>query len=135
MSEFDDDDISVPYAPNSAWEQISDGIGTEEEPYWWHVDNHNAISHDGGLTYYMIDEPLEGNGAPRIYSTLLRPVVHRDVPKNLREAVQIAVGAASSCWENLRGAGVFDSERALQVSEDLLTWINEHYEQKENISA
>ena len=31
-----------------------------------------------------------------------------------------AVGAASMCWHNVAGAGVFDSEKAIKVAEKLL---------------
>lgn len=44
-------------------------------------------------------------------------------PESLEQAVQIAVGAASACWENLEGAGVFDDRRATEVSEQLLAWL------------
>lgn len=44
-------------------------------------------------------------------------------PESLEQAVQLAVGAASACWENLSGAGVFQSERALEVSDQLIAWL------------
>jgi hypothetical protein len=37
-----------------------------------------------------------------------------------RELVFQALGAASACWENLAGAGVFDSTRAKEVGDALL---------------
>lgn len=37
----------------------------------------------------------------------------------LRVKIAESVGAASSCWENLSGAGVFESERAKKIAEDL----------------
>ncbi len=46
----------------------------------------------------------------------------------LENAVFEAVGAASACWENLSGAGVFQSEKAIEVAEGLLAAIREHYE-------
>lgn len=49
-------------------------------------------------------------------------------PEELSEAVQIAVGAASVCWGNMEGAGVFLSDRALVVSRALVDWVNAHYE-------
>lgn len=121
--------------PEPEWEAITEGLGTTEEPYWWHVDNHNAISHDGGKTYYMIDEPLEGDGAPRIYSTIQRPVVHRDYPKDLEQAVTFAVGHGSVCWTPMDGTGVFDDVEARRAVDALVEWVNEHYTKKENTSA
>jgi hypothetical protein len=37
----------------------------------------------------------------------------------LRTRIAEAIGAATSCWENLGGAGVFDSSRAGQICDDL----------------
>lgn len=44
----------------------------------------------------------------------------------LEEAVYLALGAASSCWDNLEGAGTFESERAGAVGRGLLKAI-EHF--------
>lgn len=35
------------------------------------------------------------------------------------------VGAASRCWENLSGAGVFDDKQAVKVSEDMIDRLRE----------
>jgi hypothetical protein len=47
----------------------------------------------------------------------------------LEEAVYQAIGAASVCWDNVQGAGVFDEQQASSVAKDLLSvirkWINE----------
>lgn len=48
-------------------------------------------------------------------------------PAGLSEAVQVAVGGASACWENLGGAGVFQSDRALEISDALIAWIEDNY--------
>ncbi len=37
----------------------------------------------------------------------------------LRERIALAVGYASACWENLAGAGVFESDRARACVDDL----------------
>lgn len=44
-------------------------------------------------------------------------------PKTLTEAVGQALGAASVCWENPGGAGIFDSTRAKQIADELLDGI------------
>jgi hypothetical protein len=49
-----------------------------------------------------------------------------DDAENLTEAVYMAVGAASVCWEDMSGTGVFRDDRASQVAEDLLKYIREH---------
>lgn len=38
----------------------------------------------------------------------------------LEEAVGLSIGAASACWDNLSGAGTFESERAALITETLL---------------
>lgn len=51
-------------------------------------------------------------------------------PKSLEQAVQIAVGGASACWEHLEGAGVFQDDRALEVSQALIEWVEANYTRK-----
>lgn len=48
-------------------------------------------------------------------------------PESLSQAVHEAVGAASVCWENMSGTGVFDDTRAREVAQGLLDYINENY--------
>lgn len=36
--------------------------------------------------------------------------------KNINQVLNLAVGAASVCWETPEGAGVFDSDRALDIA-------------------
>lgn len=54
-----------------------------------------------------------------------------DDPKTLEEVVGVAMGAASSCWESLGGTGRFQAEVAAQIVEDVLWWIEGHYELKD----
>lgn len=51
-------------------------------------------------------------------------------PETLREVIFQGVGAASLCWENNSGLGVFDSNRAKALGDEILAWIHEHYELK-----
>lgn len=44
-------------------------------------------------------------------------------PETLEEAVYQAIGAASMCWEDPGGAGVFDSTRAKAIGDLLLAKI------------
>jgi hypothetical protein len=113
---------------DNQWERITEGLGTEADPFWQHVDNPNAVSHDGGKTYYLIDEPTESSGSPRLYTPEARPVPHKDYPTSLEQAVFTALGTASVAWDENH---VFDDVLARQAGEDLITWINEHYEMKE----
>lgn len=42
---------------------------------------------------------------------------------SLEEAVFQSIGAASGCWEDLAGAGIFNSDRAKQIGDELLEFI------------
>lgn len=42
---------------------------------------------------------------------------------NLDSLIFQALGAASTCWESLEGTGVFQSNRATEIGEDVLTTI------------
>lgn len=41
----------------------------------------------------------------------------------IESAVHQALGAASVCWENMSGTGVFQSDRAVEIAEALLSEI------------
>lgn len=43
--------------------------------------------------------------------------------KALENAICDAVGQASTCWSNLNGAGVFQSEQALEIANRLYTFV------------
>ena len=111
------------------WERVTSGIGSIPDPLWQHVDNANAWSLDGGETHYYIDEPLTSSGAPNVYCTECFPVRRDHTPKTLEEAVFQAIGAGSVAWDE---NGVFDEQFATRTGNDLVAWINEHYETKEN---
>lgn len=46
-------------------------------------------------------------------------------PLSLAEAVGQSLGAASACWENLAGAGVFDSTRCSEIYEWLMAYLSD----------
>jgi hypothetical protein len=52
---------------------------------------------------------------------LIFPEWKIDTP--LEEIIGNAVGAASTCWENLEDTGVFDSERASQIVDETVAII------------
>lgn len=41
---------------------------------------------------------------------------------SLEEAVYLAVGASSVCWENMSGTGVFNDARAADIAKSLLSY-------------
>ena len=54
--------------------------------------------------------------------------IHNEAIRNgeadpLRSVIFQALGAASACWDNLEGAGVFKDREAKQVGDDLLAFI------------
>jgi hypothetical protein len=46
---------------------------------------------------------------------------------SLREVVFQALGAASVCWDDIEKAGVFQSEKAKEIGDALVAWIEEYY--------
>jgi hypothetical protein len=48
-------------------------------------------------------------------------------PENIREAVGQAIGRGSACWSNLGGAGVFKSEDAAEVVNELIDWLQSEW--------
>lgn len=42
----------------------------------------------------------------------------------LEQAVYLAIGRASACWDHLEGAGVFDSDTAVEIGEALLARVS-----------
>lgn len=51
-------------------------------------------------------------------------------PESLHEAVHLGVGSASACWENLRGAGVFQDDKAREVAQWIIDYVEANYEPK-----
>jgi len=47
----------------------------------------------------------------------------------LDEMIMQAVGEASMCWSNIEGAGVFNSEKAKKIGDNLLKYL-EHREKE-----
>jgi hypothetical protein len=52
-----------------------------------------------------------------------------DEAENLDQLVHMVVGAASVCWENPGGAGVFDDSLAIKVANDGIERIKQLYEE------
>lgn len=58
-----------------------------------------------------------------------------DFIADITEPVYQAVGEASACWENLSGAGVFDSDHAKRVAEALVERVAEAFEEHAAVTA
>lgn len=71
---------------------------------------------------HMFDADLADVGATPVEHLPYAPDLVTALPyaeSELRQRVALAVGAASACWDNLEGAGVFESERARAIADDL----------------
>jgi hypothetical protein len=56
------------------------------------------------------------------------PDPRADFIADITEPVYLSVGEASACWENLAGAGVFDSDHAKKVAERLVERVVEAFD-------
>lgn len=48
-----------------------------------------------------------------------------DDANTLEEAIGMSIGAASTCWADLSGAGVFNDAMACEIVNDLIAWIKD----------
>lgn len=53
--------------------------------------------------------------------------------KELEEKIGQLVGAASMCWSNVEGAGVYNSDKAKEIFEEILRAVKEEYEKTSKI--
>lgn len=51
--------------------------------------------------------------------------------QNLKTIVGSAVGRASMCWERMEGTGIFQSDDASSIVDEVVAWIEQRYELKE----
>lgn len=57
--------------------------------------------------------------------TIWTPHFSEDEEPNIEGAVYQALGAASVCWENTSGTGIFQSDEVTRIAEGLLRFIQE----------
>jgi hypothetical protein len=48
-------------------------------------------------------------------------------PETLSEVIFQGVGAGSACWDNLSGAGIFESDRAKIIADEMVAWVKANY--------
>jgi hypothetical protein len=48
-------------------------------------------------------------------------------PLTLSSVVGQAIGAGSTCWESLEDSGVYQSDRAVEIMNATIEWIEAHY--------
>lgn len=51
-----------------------------------------------------------------------------DAPMTLSEAVGQSLGAASMCWEDMSGTGTFQSDRAKEIYDALMDFIDTNFD-------
>lgn len=108
------------------WSQLSE----EDVKYWHHeaaavrraVGRGGYKSHRKGSGFVLSTPINELHQKANVteYEAVkdLRPLDLKNA-EDLAQAIRIAVGAASTCWTNMSGAGVFKSEEALDISTQL----------------
>ena len=103
---------------------------------FWHRPPHPGLS--GRLSHERHEDKLGGFGVfqrhlPRtamdeylksVERTIAKAVADADKP--LVAAIGVVLGAASSCWTNLEGAGTFESDRAAGLITVLEKWVIEN---------
>lgn len=54
-------------------------------------------------------------------------------PETLAEVIFQAIGAGSVCWDDMSGTGVFESDRAKALGDEVVAWIEAHYVPSERV--
>jgi hypothetical protein len=111
-------DIAVDDTP----EQLRADFGTELEK----LINRYSIENKSNTPDFILGEFMLHCLAAFEATSLRRESwfgVSLDIAQRWDERIMQAVGEASMCWSNIGGAGVFDSEKAKQVGNDLLKYL------------
>jgi hypothetical protein len=88
---------------NAGWDAFSGNVDGEKSPGW----------HDAAIRWRDKYNAYIGNNKGEMTMLDLEKV-------GMEEAIGIAIGAASLCWENPSGAGEFDSTQASKIVDELL---------------
>jgi hypothetical protein len=83
-------------------------------------NNHDGLAHSAATGCECTREQRDPEcTAQRFWAENIIAEAHREGRDPLAALVNQGVGAASACWENLRGAGVFDDRSAAHVADQL----------------
>lgn len=85
---------------------------------WVVQDTTNGYDFFSNQVFMRVFEPINAYNMPFSFS----PELDGSLP--LEAAVGQAIGAASVCWDDLSGAGVFHSDRAAEIVQALMGEIN-----------
>lgn len=80
------------------------------------------------MTHHWKDTTMSitpGNTENGFHSDAIAREARANGEDPLQAVVFQALGAASSCWDNLRGAGTFESGRAKAIGDDVYRWLTE----------
>lgn len=109
-----------------------DVIGYKGENYYRACDAFVANNDDGGQAFCVkrvnhpghIHEAYDGRvrvAFSKSGDDEVKGIIDMDFKtKSLETAVYEAIGAASVCWENMSGTGIFQEDRARDIAEQLL---------------
>lgn len=84
------------------------------------------------MLYGIIDLQKQISGNSKQMATdccvgpLKRPPIHDLLPESIYQAIHERMRQASGCWAKLEGAGLFNSERASALSQELCHLIAAH---------
>lgn len=114
-----------------------DRCGADVPEFLW-IDNDHPVLIDYPIHMIKSDVPESHNLVKITVTTKVakrmcsdvhskpvqRPILELDQSKSLEEAVGLALGAASVCWDPMDGTGVFMSERCAKIGDELVEYIN-----------
>lgn len=85
------------------------------------------VKYDPAMARPFVENPL--HFPTTAVDVVTDPVLFdgRHEPRTLSEVIGQGVGAGSACWDNLSGAGVFESTRAKTIVDEILNWIHDRY--------
>ena len=78
------------------------------------------IEYDKKILHEAIEKMCEDDIEKLLLDACNEINYENDIRRNISETVNEAVGSASTCWSNLTCAGIFESEKASAVAEDLI---------------
>jgi hypothetical protein len=82
-----------------------------------------AVTPEQSVNEQSISDPEEPNMPETPTTTPIVPILGQpdaDGVWSMPSTIRAAIGAASMCWSDMTGKGVFESERALQIADELM---------------
>lgn len=90
------------------------------------IDHPITLTRDDDIEHNVVKITASARVERRLCSEVFpnkkESILGLDVSVDIEDAVMRAMGAASACWENLEGAGVFESDRCKKIGEELIAY-------------